>query len=156
MFLIPSYMALMALGQWGEQPCPMVVFSDQMCHPMPCFTPDLVWYQVILWKDHCFTPWFSSGSWDQHCWSNRPSCAQLMLRIVICGKNHLISVSLSFFPLLPIWFSVFEWWAVLEMYSPQRKDFVSLTLGDQHSHSYTNGKHRRQSCWRVSVWLFSS
>ncbi|XP_051734337.1 endoplasmic reticulum mannosyl-oligosaccharide 1,2-alpha-mannosidase [Ctenopharyngodon idella] len=34
------------------------------------------------------------------------------------------------------------------MYSPQRKDFVSLTLGDQHSHSYTNGKHRRQSCWR--------
>ncbi|KAF4098738.1 endoplasmic reticulum mannosyl-oligosaccharide 1,2-alpha-mannosidase isoform X2 [Onychostoma macrolepis] len=34
------------------------------------------------------------------------------------------------------------------MYSPQRKDFVSLTLGDQHSRSYTNGKHRRQSCWR--------
>ncbi|XP_073680864.1 endoplasmic reticulum mannosyl-oligosaccharide 1,2-alpha-mannosidase [Garra rufa] len=34
------------------------------------------------------------------------------------------------------------------MYSPQRKDFVSLTLGDQHSCSYTNGKHRRQSCWR--------
>uniref|UniRef100_A0A8C2K9Q9 alpha-1,2-Mannosidase n=1 Tax=Cyprinus carpio TaxID=7962 RepID=A0A8C2K9Q9_CYPCA len=34
------------------------------------------------------------------------------------------------------------------MYSPQRKDFVSLTLGDQHSHNYTNGKHRRQSCWR--------
>ncbi|XP_051955340.1 endoplasmic reticulum mannosyl-oligosaccharide 1,2-alpha-mannosidase-like isoform X2 [Xyrauchen texanus] len=32
------------------------------------------------------------------------------------------------------------------MYPPQRKDFVSLTLGDQHS--YTNGKHRRQSCWR--------
>lgn len=88
----------MALGQWGAQPCPMVLFSDQMCHPMPRFTPDLVWYQVILWKDHCFTPWFSSGRWDQHCWSNRPSCAQLMLRIVICGKNHLISVSfLSFF-----------------------------------------------------------
>lgn len=86
MFLILSYMALMALGQWGEQPCPMVLFSDQMCHPMPRFTPDLVWYQVILWKDHCFTPWFSSGTWDQHCWSNRPSCAQLMLRIVICGK----------------------------------------------------------------------
>uniref|UniRef100_A0AAR2JSY4 alpha-1,2-Mannosidase n=1 Tax=Pygocentrus nattereri TaxID=42514 RepID=A0AAR2JSY4_PYGNA len=34
------------------------------------------------------------------------------------------------------------------MYSPLRKDFVSLTLGEQHSHSYTNGKHRRQSCWR--------
>uniref|UniRef100_A0A671NY69 alpha-1,2-Mannosidase n=1 Tax=Sinocyclocheilus anshuiensis TaxID=1608454 RepID=A0A671NY69_9TELE len=34
------------------------------------------------------------------------------------------------------------------MYSPQRKDFVSLMLGDQHSRSYTNGKHRRQSCWR--------
>uniref|UniRef100_A0A8C1NEL3 alpha-1,2-Mannosidase n=1 Tax=Cyprinus carpio TaxID=7962 RepID=A0A8C1NEL3_CYPCA len=34
------------------------------------------------------------------------------------------------------------------MYSPQRKDFVSLMLGDQHSHNYTNGKHRRQSCWR--------
>uniref|UniRef100_A0A8C2GPH5 alpha-1,2-Mannosidase n=1 Tax=Cyprinus carpio TaxID=7962 RepID=A0A8C2GPH5_CYPCA len=34
------------------------------------------------------------------------------------------------------------------MYSPQRKDFVSLTLGDQYSRSYTNGKHRRQSCWR--------
>ncbi|KAK7131361.1 hypothetical protein R3I94_016485 [Phoxinus phoxinus] len=34
------------------------------------------------------------------------------------------------------------------MYSPQRKDFVSLTLGDQHNRSYTNGKHRRQSCWR--------
>ncbi|XP_016346737.1 endoplasmic reticulum mannosyl-oligosaccharide 1,2-alpha-mannosidase-like [Sinocyclocheilus anshuiensis] len=34
------------------------------------------------------------------------------------------------------------------MYSPQRKDFVSLTLGDQHSRSYSNGKHRRQSCWR--------
>ncbi|XP_052444496.1 endoplasmic reticulum mannosyl-oligosaccharide 1,2-alpha-mannosidase [Carassius gibelio] len=34
------------------------------------------------------------------------------------------------------------------MYSPQRKDFVSLTLGDQHSRGYTNGKHRRQSCWR--------
>ncbi|XP_056588003.1 endoplasmic reticulum mannosyl-oligosaccharide 1,2-alpha-mannosidase [Triplophysa dalaica] len=34
------------------------------------------------------------------------------------------------------------------MFSPQRKDFVSLTLGDQYSHGYTNGKHRRQSCWR--------
>ncbi|KAI7795894.1 putative endoplasmic reticulum mannosyl-oligosaccharide 1 [Triplophysa rosa] len=34
------------------------------------------------------------------------------------------------------------------MFSPQRKDFVSLTLGDQHSRGYTNGKHRRQSCWR--------
>uniref|UniRef100_A0A9J7YS37 alpha-1,2-Mannosidase n=1 Tax=Cyprinus carpio carpio TaxID=630221 RepID=A0A9J7YS37_CYPCA len=34
------------------------------------------------------------------------------------------------------------------MYSPQRQDFVSLTLGDQYSRSYTNGKHRRQSCWR--------
>ncbi|XP_055036573.2 endoplasmic reticulum mannosyl-oligosaccharide 1,2-alpha-mannosidase [Misgurnus anguillicaudatus] len=34
------------------------------------------------------------------------------------------------------------------MLSPQRKDYVSLTLGDQHSSSYTNGKHRRQSCWR--------
>ncbi|KAJ3589580.1 hypothetical protein NHX12_010425 [Muraenolepis orangiensis] len=27
-----------------------------------------------------------------------------------------------------------------------RKDFISLTLSD----SYTNGKHRRQSCWRLS------
>ncbi|XP_066502351.1 endoplasmic reticulum mannosyl-oligosaccharide 1,2-alpha-mannosidase [Hoplias malabaricus] len=34
------------------------------------------------------------------------------------------------------------------MYSPLRKDFVTLTLGEQHSRSYTNGKHRRQSCWR--------
>ncbi|XP_076836167.1 endoplasmic reticulum mannosyl-oligosaccharide 1,2-alpha-mannosidase [Brachyhypopomus gauderio] len=34
------------------------------------------------------------------------------------------------------------------MYSPVRKDFVSLTLGEQHSHGYTNGKHRRRSCWR--------
>ncbi|XP_052394051.1 endoplasmic reticulum mannosyl-oligosaccharide 1,2-alpha-mannosidase isoform X10 [Carassius gibelio] len=34
------------------------------------------------------------------------------------------------------------------MYSPQRKDFVSLTLGEQHSRRYTNAKHRRQSCWR--------
>ncbi|XP_059398370.1 endoplasmic reticulum mannosyl-oligosaccharide 1,2-alpha-mannosidase-like [Carassius carassius] len=34
------------------------------------------------------------------------------------------------------------------MYSPQRKDFVSLTLGEQHSRRYTNSKHRRQSCWR--------
>ncbi|XP_062867888.1 endoplasmic reticulum mannosyl-oligosaccharide 1,2-alpha-mannosidase [Trichomycterus rosablanca] len=31
------------------------------------------------------------------------------------------------------------------MYSPVTKDFVSLTLGDR---SYSNGKHRRQSCWR--------
>lgn len=79
MFLIPSYMALMALGQRGEQPCPMVLFSDQMCHPVPHFTSDLVWYQVILWRDLCFTPQFSSGSCeDQHGRSNRPSCAWLM------------------------------------------------------------------------------
>lgn len=36
------------------------------------------------------------------------------------------------------------------MYPPSRKDFISLTLSDPHSHSYNNGKHRRQSCWRVS------
>ncbi|KAJ3588746.1 hypothetical protein NHX12_009600, partial [Muraenolepis orangiensis] len=30
------------------------------------------------------------------------------------------------------------------MYPSSRKDFISLTLSD----SYTNGKHRRQSCWR--------
>lgn len=35
------------------------------------------------------------------------------------------------------------------MYSPSRKDFISLTLSDPHSHTYNNGKHRRQSCWRV-------
>ncbi|CDQ81489.1 unnamed protein product, partial [Oncorhynchus mykiss] len=34
------------------------------------------------------------------------------------------------------------------MYSPSRKDFIALTLSDQHSRSYNNGKHRRQSCWR--------
>ncbi|XP_008297215.1 endoplasmic reticulum mannosyl-oligosaccharide 1,2-alpha-mannosidase [Stegastes partitus] len=34
------------------------------------------------------------------------------------------------------------------MYSPSRKDFISLTLSDAHSHTYNNGKHRRQSCWR--------
>ncbi|KAM6975301.1 endoplasmic reticulum mannosyl-oligosaccharide 1,2-alpha-mannosidase isoform 3-T3 [Tautogolabrus adspersus] len=34
------------------------------------------------------------------------------------------------------------------MYPPSRKDFISLTLSDPHSHSYNNGKHRRQSCWR--------
>ncbi|XP_041825713.1 endoplasmic reticulum mannosyl-oligosaccharide 1,2-alpha-mannosidase [Melanotaenia boesemani] len=34
------------------------------------------------------------------------------------------------------------------MYSPPRKDFIALTLSDPHSHSYNNGKHRRQSCWR--------
>ncbi|XP_010790981.1 endoplasmic reticulum mannosyl-oligosaccharide 1,2-alpha-mannosidase-like [Notothenia coriiceps] len=34
------------------------------------------------------------------------------------------------------------------MYPPSRKDFISLTLNDAHSHSYNNGKHRRQSCWR--------
>ncbi|KAI4816445.1 hypothetical protein KUCAC02_008772 [Chaenocephalus aceratus] len=34
------------------------------------------------------------------------------------------------------------------MYPPSRKDFISLTLSDAHSHSYNNGKHRRQSCWR--------
>ncbi|XP_051267984.1 endoplasmic reticulum mannosyl-oligosaccharide 1,2-alpha-mannosidase isoform X1 [Dicentrarchus labrax] len=34
------------------------------------------------------------------------------------------------------------------MYPPSRKDFVSLTLSDPHSHTYNNGKHRRQSCWR--------
>ncbi|XP_030625171.1 endoplasmic reticulum mannosyl-oligosaccharide 1,2-alpha-mannosidase [Chanos chanos] len=34
------------------------------------------------------------------------------------------------------------------MYSPPRKDFVSLTVGEQHSRNYNNGKHRRQSCWR--------
>lgn len=31
------------------------------------------------------------------------------------------------------------------MYSTQRKDFVSVTVGER---SYNNGKHRRQSCWR--------
>ncbi|XP_056147174.1 endoplasmic reticulum mannosyl-oligosaccharide 1,2-alpha-mannosidase [Lampris incognitus] len=35
-----------------------------------------------------------------------------------------------------------------EMYPPARKDFISLTLSDQHSCTYNNGKHRRQSCWR--------
>lgn len=35
------------------------------------------------------------------------------------------------------------------MYPPSRKDFISLTLNDPHSHAYNNGKHRRQSCWRV-------
>ncbi|KAK6316084.1 hypothetical protein J4Q44_G00136080 [Coregonus suidteri] len=34
------------------------------------------------------------------------------------------------------------------MYPPSRKDFIALTLSDQHSRSYNNGKHRRQSCWR--------
>ncbi|KAK6305189.1 endoplasmic reticulum mannosyl-oligosaccharide 1,2-alpha-mannosidase-like [Coregonus clupeaformis] len=34
------------------------------------------------------------------------------------------------------------------MYPPPRKDFIALTLSDQHSRSYNNGKHRRQSCWR--------
>ncbi|XP_076140913.1 endoplasmic reticulum mannosyl-oligosaccharide 1,2-alpha-mannosidase isoform X1 [Alosa pseudoharengus] len=35
------------------------------------------------------------------------------------------------------------------MYSPMRKDYVALTLRDQYSHNYTNGKQwRRQSCWR--------
>ncbi|XP_072309337.1 endoplasmic reticulum mannosyl-oligosaccharide 1,2-alpha-mannosidase [Eucyclogobius newberryi] len=34
------------------------------------------------------------------------------------------------------------------MYSPSRKDFISVTLSDPHSHAYNNGKHRRQSCWR--------
>ncbi|KAM3874595.1 LOW QUALITY PROTEIN: endoplasmic reticulum mannosyl-oligosaccharide 1,2-alpha-mannosidase [Diretmus argenteus] len=34
------------------------------------------------------------------------------------------------------------------MYPPPRKDFISLTLSDQHSRTYNNGKHRRQSCWR--------
>ncbi|AWP14956.1 putative endoplasmic reticulum mannosyl-oligosaccharide 1-2-alpha-mannosidase-like [Scophthalmus maximus] len=34
------------------------------------------------------------------------------------------------------------------MYPPSRKDFISLTLSDPHSHAYTNGKHRRQSCLR--------
>ncbi|XP_031433646.1 endoplasmic reticulum mannosyl-oligosaccharide 1,2-alpha-mannosidase isoform X2 [Clupea harengus] len=35
------------------------------------------------------------------------------------------------------------------MYSPVRKDYVALTLRDQYSHNYTNGKQwRRQSCWR--------
>ncbi|KAM7393225.1 hypothetical protein PAMA_008055 [Pampus argenteus] len=34
------------------------------------------------------------------------------------------------------------------MYPPSRKDFISLTLRDPHSHTYNNGKHRRQSCWR--------
>lgn len=156
MFLIPSYMALMALGQRGEQPCPMVLFSDQMCHLVPHFTSDLVWYQVILWRDLCFTPQFSSGSCeDQHVLS---SCNELWF----VGKSldiftWWLDVILVFFsPFSPIWFSVFECWAVLEMYSPQRKDFVSLTLGDQHNRSYTNGKHRRQSCWRVSVCLFYS
>ncbi|KAF7648053.1 hypothetical protein LDENG_00162660 [Lucifuga dentata] len=34
------------------------------------------------------------------------------------------------------------------MYSPSRKDFISLTLSDLNSQTYSNGKHRRQSCWR--------
>ncbi|CAG5867209.1 endoplasmic reticulum mannosyl-oligosaccharide 1,2-alpha-mannosidase isoform 1-T2 [Menidia menidia] len=34
------------------------------------------------------------------------------------------------------------------MYPPPRKDFVALTLTDQDSNTYNNGKHRRQSCWR--------
>ncbi|XP_026859521.2 endoplasmic reticulum mannosyl-oligosaccharide 1,2-alpha-mannosidase isoform X1 [Electrophorus electricus] len=34
------------------------------------------------------------------------------------------------------------------MYSPVRKDFVSLTLGAQHSHGYASGKQQRRSCWR--------
>lgn len=35
------------------------------------------------------------------------------------------------------------------MYSPVKKDYVALTLRDQYSHNYTNGKQwRRQSCWR--------
>nr|XP_021329067.1 endoplasmic reticulum mannosyl-oligosaccharide 1,2-alpha-mannosidase isoform X1 [Danio rerio] len=37
---------------------------------------------------------------------------------------------------------------LVEMYSPQKKDFVSLTVREQHNRGYTNGKHRRQSCWR--------
>uniref|UniRef100_A0AAV2IWH5 alpha-1,2-Mannosidase n=1 Tax=Knipowitschia caucasica TaxID=637954 RepID=A0AAV2IWH5_KNICA len=36
----------------------------------------------------------------------------------------------------------------LRMYSPSRKDFISVTLSDAHSRAYNNGKHRRQSCWR--------
>ncbi|XP_038550327.1 endoplasmic reticulum mannosyl-oligosaccharide 1,2-alpha-mannosidase-like isoform X1 [Micropterus salmoides] len=34
------------------------------------------------------------------------------------------------------------------MYPPSKMDFISLTLSDAHSHTYNNGKHRRQSCWR--------
>lgn len=41
-------------------------------------------------------------------------------------------------------------WLDQRMYPPSRKDFISLTLTDPHSHTYNNGKHRRQSCWRVS------
>lgn len=36
------------------------------------------------------------------------------------------------------------------MYPPSRQDFISLTLSDPHNNTYNNGKHRRQSCWRVS------
>ncbi len=35
MFLIPFYMALMALGQQGERPCPMVWLSDQIDASVP-------------------------------------------------------------------------------------------------------------------------
>ncbi|KAL0965378.1 hypothetical protein UPYG_G00280530 [Umbra pygmaea] len=34
------------------------------------------------------------------------------------------------------------------MYPPPRKDFIALTLSEQHGRSYNNAKHRRQSCWR--------
>ncbi|KAM8873454.1 endoplasmic reticulum mannosyl-oligosaccharide 1,2-alpha-mannosidase [Synchiropus picturatus] len=34
------------------------------------------------------------------------------------------------------------------MHPPPRKDFISLTLTDPYNRMYTNGKHRRQSCWR--------
>ncbi|XP_008322499.1 endoplasmic reticulum mannosyl-oligosaccharide 1,2-alpha-mannosidase isoform X2 [Cynoglossus semilaevis] len=34
------------------------------------------------------------------------------------------------------------------MYTPSRKEYISVTVRDPHSHCYNNGKHRRQSCWR--------
>lgn len=51
--------------------------------------------------------------------------------------------------------SLFIFWITClarAMYSPMRKDYVALTLRDQYSHNYTNGKQwRRQSCWRVRL-----
>uniref|UniRef100_A0AAY4CV04 alpha-1,2-Mannosidase n=1 Tax=Denticeps clupeoides TaxID=299321 RepID=A0AAY4CV04_9TELE len=34
------------------------------------------------------------------------------------------------------------------MYSHPKSDYVSVTLRDQHCRIYSNGKQRRQSCWR--------
>ncbi len=151
MFLIPFCMTLMALGQQGERPCPMVWLSDRIDASVPPpasiysrFSPVVI--NLLICILHLDSP---QGPAKISRWSNRPAQVQNS----DLWENHLISVSfVSFFP-LSLTYLIQCFWvvAVFEMYSPQRKDFVSLTLGDQYSHSYTNGKHRRKSCWRVST-----